>query len=336
MSVRWVALGALVAGALLVSTLAMPVHVWRTGEPPVPPLPLGPSSAAPEQGAVWIDTDAACGAGPRVDPDDCFALLLMLKSRAHIAGVSAVAGNASLQSVDATVRELAPASLKSVEELRRALKNGPLTILALGPLTNIAAALRDRPRLALNVKRLIVVMGRREGHLFHPSEGHGHGMLFGHGPVFRDFKYAQDRRAAAAILRLGVPITMVPYDAARHILLTQADVDALARAGGAAAWVAVRSRAWLQYWREDVGLNGFYPFDLVAAAYLLRPRLFDCAEVRAWISPPPAPLGWLGLGDSLFVGLPHEQPEEARSAGTASYCPRVRDALHRWLLDTMR
>jgi purine nucleosidase len=176
--------------------------------------------------------------------------------------------------------------------LRRGLEQGPLAVLALGPLTNIAAALRDRPDLAARVERLVVVMGRREGHLFHPSEGRGDGMLFGHGPVFRDFNYVQDRRAADEVLRLGAPLTMVPYEAARQVTLKRADLDSLAADGRAPAWVASRARGWQQYWQDDIGLDGFYPFDLVAAAGLLEPRFFECAAVRAWISPPPALAGW--------------------------------------------
>ena len=43
------------------------------------------------------------------------------------------------------------------------------------------------------VVRLVSVMGRRPGHIFHPSEGEGDGILFGHGPVFRDLNFDLDR-----------------------------------------------------------------------------------------------------------------------------------------------
>lgn len=91
-------------------------------------------------------------------------------------------------------------STPASEALIVALETGPLTILALGPLTNIAQALTARPDLVANIARLIAVMGRRQGHLFHPAEGEGHGILFGHGPVFRDFNFDQDREAAARVL----------------------------------------------------------------------------------------------------------------------------------------
>jgi hypothetical protein len=35
-------------------------------------------------------------------------------------------------------------------------------------------------------------------------------MLFGHGPVFRDFNFDQDRGGAAALLGMALPVTLVP------------------------------------------------------------------------------------------------------------------------------
>jgi hypothetical protein len=42
------------------------------------------------------------------------------------------------------------------------------------------------------------------GHIFHPAEGAGGGMLFGHGPVFRDFNFEMDMTAATRIVALGL------------------------------------------------------------------------------------------------------------------------------------
>src|SRR5262249_8144444 len=153
----------------------------------------------------------------------------------EIAGVSTVHGNATAAASEHIARELAAragaraplyrgaeASRSETEApaavaLRAALAEGPLTIVALGPLTNLAAALRGRPELAKRVARIVAVMGRRPGHLFHPTEGRGSGILFGHGPVFRDFNFDKDRIAAAEILAHGIPITLLPYEGARRV-----------------------------------------------------------------------------------------------------------------------
>lgn len=72
---KWalIAIGILVI--LVAVALAVPVQLWRTGEVPPPELAYLPpvlATAKPER--VWVDTDVACGTGPRRDPDDCLAL----------------------------------------------------------------------------------------------------------------------------------------------------------------------------------------------------------------------------------------------------------------------
>ena len=117
----------------------------------------------------------------------------------------------------------------------------------MGPLSNIATVLRDRPDLRRRVVRLVAVMGRRPGHIFHPSEGAGGGILFGHGPVFRDLNFDLDRRAARSVLAMELPITFVPYEAARDVTLSSHDVDRMARSGGVASWLAERTHGWLDF-----------------------------------------------------------------------------------------
>jgi inosine-uridine nucleoside N-ribohydrolase len=289
-----------------------------------------PAPAAQPPRRIWVDTDAACGHSPRTDPDDCLALLaLAQQAPQRIAGISVVAGNAPLEVTDRTTRELMQLANPGIavhsghRALAHALEAAPLTIVALGPLTNIASALRDRPQLTAKVERLVAVMGRRPGHLFHPAEGAGGGMLLGHGPVFSDFNFAQDPAAAAYVLGLDIRVTLIPYDAARHVELGAADLDRLAARGGAHAWVAQRSRAWLQFWQDDIGRAGFYPFDLLAAAYLLSPQRFECARVLA------------GIGSDLLFLVPWrdrallvtQRPEQLQDAGVkrpAVYCHKLR------------
>lgn len=259
----------------------------------------------------------------------------------EIVGISTVHGNAPLDITDRTTRDLVAilshggarslpvyrGSEASVGEagsvapapahaaLHRALEEEPLTLVSLGPLTNVAAALRDRPDLQDKVARLVAVMGRRMGHLFHPAEGAGGGILFGHGPVFRDFNFDKDRLAATLVLGMRLPTTLIPYEAARGISLTEADLSRLEAQGGAAAWVGSRARDWLDFWKEDIGRDGFYPFDLLAGAYVIGPHLFDCAEVNAWVEQGLQALGlvlqsrgparWVGSGEA--DGVPRKQ-----------------------------
>ncbi len=227
---------ALVIG-LLALILALPVPAWRTGRLDVQPLNLvagGPKAALGSR--IWIDTDAACGASPMTDPDDCLAIAWLGQQREFdIVGISTSFGNADGDVVQSTVGELvetmrsagrpapplwygasgplhatAPETWPARDALRAALEQGPLTIIALGPLTNIAAALSGRADLQRRVVSLVAVMGRRPGHIFHPSEGSGRGVLFGHGPIFRDLNFTKDPGAVRSILEMRLPITLVP------------------------------------------------------------------------------------------------------------------------------
>ena len=354
----------LLAAALLPLTCTGPVRNWRTGEAEDRPLPLvrgGPHADRPSR--VWIDTDAACN-GVTADPDDCFAMLvLMFSPDVEIVGISTVFGNAPLSVVDRTTRDLVGRVAASPEilihsgsstaleaeratslepahaALERALEGGPLTIVSLGPLTNVAATLRRRPDLADNIGLLVLVMGRRPGHVFHPAEGRNStGILFGHGPIFRDFNFSKDQTSAAIVLGLAERISLTPYAAAREVMVTRRDLARMNGGPRAAAWLAERAGPWLDYWEEDIGLPGFYPFDALAALYVLHPQQFNCAKTFAWIAQDDRlPVLWrVVLGSSgLLVGPKADRPQITRASASVTYCGGVGDGLKGLLMDLL-
>lgn len=345
---------------LVIVALAVPVTLWRTGEVPQSKLHhLPPAHDTDRSRRVWIDADAACGTGKRRDPDDCLALLSLAgASQVDIAGISTVFGNAPVSESDQVMRSLVQelgaddarrgsaalpvfkgcgaAAPKCLEDggsldaqiaLRRALQRGRLTVVALGPLTNLAAVLASEPALASRITRVIAVMGRRPGHRFHPSENRATGaMLFGHGPIFRDLNAVLDPQAVSVVLASGIPLVFIPYAAARKVLMTGSDLDHVARSGPSGQWVAERSRAWLAFWQSDVGLDGFYPFDLMAAAYVRDPSHFTCARVSAWMGQD-ALLPWFGGGPALLVAQQPDLPAPATMTARALYCDVVTETV---------
>ncbi len=355
--VKWIAGGLALLVLVVLAVFAMPVETWRTGELPAPPLSLiegGPRVALSDR--IWVDTDAACGLGRRIDPDDCLALLLLARSsEVEVVGISTVFGNAALEGTDRVTRALADriaetgsgripvyrgaaeattAAQPAHEALTRALEEGPITLVALGALSNVAAVLRDRPDLQHRVVRLVAVMGRRPEHTFHPSEGAAGGILFGHGPVFRDLNFDLDRGAARSLLAMGLPITFVPYEAARDVTLTSDDVDRIASSGGAASWVADRTRGWLDFWRSEIGRKGFYPFDLLAAQYVLAPELFDCARASARVGKDERLSNlWFRDPDAMLIESAGEALTTRALDAEVVYCAGSRPDLHQRLLD---
>jgi len=187
---KWI-LRTLVVGAalllLVVAMLAWPVPTWRTGETLLPMLVYAPQAAASAKAdRFWVDADAACGTGQRRDPDDCLALLsLALAKNITLVGISTVFGNAPVTETDAVMRALvqeiglrgarplpvfrgcaaiAPdcqnhgGSLEAQDALIAALQVGALDVVALGPLTNIAAVIAREPTLAKRITRVVAVM----------------------------------------------------------------------------------------------------------------------------------------------------------------------------------
>lgn len=343
-------------------TLALPVTGWRTGEMPLPPFAwqAAPHTMLPVR-RIWIDTDAACGTSPKTDPDDCLAIAALSREPGvEIVGISTVFGNAERATVDSTVRRLrariladtdnavsiypgaaAPIAQHEAREtsatvaLRHALAQGQLTIIALGPLTNIAAALEGRRDLRDNIGGLIAVMGRRPGHIFHPAEGvHAHSWL-GHGPIFRDFNVEMDTDAVAQAVVFKLPLVLLPYDAGRRVEITGADLDQLEAAGGAGAWSARRARGWLGYWMRDMGRKGFFPFDLVAAGFAIDPAGFECAEVKAWVGDDPLQYFPALMPRALLVQPVDTSLPKGVVATAARYCRPKGIDIKRRLIETL-
>lgn len=277
---------------------------------------------------IWIDTDPACGLGATSDPDDCFALLHLLASpEVEVVGISTTFGNASLGESTSVARELlrrldrpapslyagardamywwTPPPTAASRAIAKALRQESLTFVALGPLTNLSAALAEHPELATNIVTTIAVMGKAPGEIFHPSERSPRALL-GHGPIFSDLNFVKDTRAAKMLLERGVRFTLVPYAAGKTRHITRADLDAMSARGSASAWVAASARGWLAFWRDVVGRDGFYPFDLVAAHVATDPTQAACTDEAVAVRPD-RDIGWFGFGPlSLLFAEPGE------------------------------
>ena len=90
---------------------------------------------------------------------------------------------------------------------------GEISIFPIGPLTNIAMAIRKEPRFANAVKEL-VIMG---------------GAILEHGNITpqAEFNIYVDPHAAHIVFHSGIPITLIPLDVTHKCLLKQEHVDRL-------------------------------------------------------------------------------------------------------------
>lgn len=94
--------------------------------------------------------------------------------------------------------------------------NPGATLLALGPLTNIAQAVQRCPDTLRTLGSLVILGGAKHG---------------GNKTPVAEFNFWQDPEAAELVLSAGLPITLVPLDAFSQPVLAQKDVDKLLRRG---------------------------------------------------------------------------------------------------------
>jgi inosine-uridine nucleoside N-ribohydrolase len=88
-----------------------------------------------------------------------------------------------------------------------------LTVVATGPLTNVALALRKAPSIRHELSEIIVMGGSTVG---------------GNETAAAEFNFYVDPDAAHVVFASGVPVTMVGLNATRQTLLTRQHVDTLA------------------------------------------------------------------------------------------------------------
>ncbi|MBM7784794.1 nucleoside hydrolase [Tenggerimyces flavus] len=147
--------------------------------------------------------------------------------------------------------------------------NADVTLVAVGPLTNVALALATEPSLAQRIPRL-VLMG-------------GAAFVNGNVSVAAEFNVWVDPEAAEAVLSAGIrEVVIVPLDATHSAPLTSVDCDAFDALGTPAA-TASASLIRHRLTHGQDGPEGSPVHDPMCVAYLARPDLFT-ESVEAYVS----------------------------------------------------
>jgi inosine-uridine nucleoside N-ribohydrolase len=136
---------------------------------------------------------------------------------------------------------------------------GEVTLIAIGPLTNVASALNTDPELAAMVKGVVMMGGSLSGGNITPAA---------------EFNVYVDPEAARIVFQSGIPITMVGLDVTRKTSLTDEHVRTLEAAQNPISQGAAKvARNALTHNREHGFLVGPNMHDSLAVASFLDPSL---------------------------------------------------------------
>jgi inosine-uridine nucleoside N-ribohydrolase len=141
---------------------------------------------------------------------------------------------------------------------------GEVTVVAIGPLTNIAIALLLEPEVAAAMAQLVIVGGVID--------------LPGGQP---ELNFGYDPEAAEIVLRRAQRITLVPVDVSVTTRFTAADCQALRDIGsGLAHYLADCTEPWIPYVKLAFGMDGCPLHDPLALAVALDPGWVTAERAR--------------------------------------------------------
>jgi inosine-uridine nucleoside N-ribohydrolase len=161
-----------------------------------------------------------------------------------------------------------PVTQHSVDFLIEKILSAPgqITLVCIGPLTNVAVALRREPRIAQALKDVIVMGGaiRHQGNTTPPAE----------------FNVYVDPHAAHMVYHSGMPITLVPLDVTYQCVLTAGDVQRLQKIRSPIPrFIADSTRFYMEFHDEYQKIDGCIINDPLALALTFAPQLCDYQEL---------------------------------------------------------
>lgn len=236
---------------------------------------------------VWIDTDISIGP-PWREVDDAYALLVALRSpEVRVVGMSTTYGNAPLPQVNVAAKNfvhdrvhanipifagaagasergrLSPAS----GGLAAAAANERITYLALGPLTNLATALQNHPRLRQRIESVVFVGGLEQA-----------GQLRIGARAIHDANVFKDPAAVEAVLRSGIQVISATIAVGQELKVTRAERGLLRVSDQAGIFLARKSFWWLWFWTKVARADGGPVFDALPVLAVVRPDLVEFEE----------------------------------------------------------
>ncbi|MDZ4021902.1 nucleoside hydrolase [Pseudomonas sichuanensis] len=142
-----------------------------------------------------------------------------------------------------------------------------ITVAMLGPQTNLALALIQKPDIARGIKEVVVMGG-----------AHFNG---GNITPAAEFNLYADPHAAEVVLASGVKLTYLPLDVTHKLLTSDARLKQLAAVNNKASKLVVDIlNAYIKFDMDTYGMPGGPVHDASVIAYLLKPELFKGRDIH--------------------------------------------------------
>ena len=248
------------------------------------------ATAAAAQTKVWFDTDIMIGMPDKEarEVDDGIALIMALKQPdIQIVGISNITyvdygfemihkilkwhhhGDAIPVYKGSPNADDLGTENDGTRALYQALKKEKLTILALGPMTNVATVIKNHPDIIPQITGIAICAARTPGLPFNP----GNGKL----NVF-DYNYELDNASMDVLLKSPVPLIFAGYQPSSYTHIGNIDLASLDLNEEADRWLYETVQPWMDLNERLFGVRGFIPFDCATLGVVTHPEYFAYYE----------------------------------------------------------
>ncbi|MBW3592268.1 MAG: nucleoside hydrolase [Actinobacteria bacterium] len=176
-----------------------------------------------------------------------------------------VHGESGLDGPDLPPPRGAPVEAHAVDFLaeRLAASDRPVTLVPVGPLTNVALLLARHPDVTGRIERVVLMGGSiAEGNVTPAAE----------------FNIWADPEAAARVFSSGLDVTMIGLDVTHKALLTEDDAERLRTMGKTGRMIAELFDFFHGYHVREYGFDGSPIHDAVAVAHVFADGLVETKE----------------------------------------------------------
>ena len=177
-----------------------------------------------------------------------------------------VHGNNGLGGVEFPAPTLKPIAETATQLISRIVRANPgqITIVAVGPLTNIGTLLRADPEIVGMIPQIVIMGGSLSGGNITPAA---------------EFNLYVDPEAARIVFDAGIPLTMVGLDVTEKVLLREEHIQSLERTQNPVSQAAGKiMRATLNRAHKGIDATVIAMHDPLAVASLIDPKLLKLQD----------------------------------------------------------